>query len=117
MNDDVQVGDDILTSSNNDDARHVREELEAEICLPLRIPVLRGGPCLHHSRTPVSIGSLRRSGRLVAKPRAANTTRQAQLVLSKKLGIAIKETAVDADIESKFKAAFRGDISEKKQAM
>jgi hypothetical protein len=40
----------------------VQEELEAMICLPLQTPVIRGGPKLRRSRTPVSIHTLRRSG-------------------------------------------------------
>jgi hypothetical protein len=72
----------VLTSPTS-----VQEELEAEVCLPLATPVLRGRPRLRRSRTPVSITSLWRSGRIAGKPRAANATRQAQLVLLKRLGI------------------------------
>jgi hypothetical protein len=58
----------------------VQAELEARIYVSLQTPVL------HRSRTPRSARSIRRSGRLVAKPRAANSTKQAQSVLLKKLG-------------------------------
>lgn len=40
---------------------------------------------------------------------------QAQRVLLKKLGFQVEEDAADKDIEKKFKLAFRGDMSERKQ--
>lgn len=122
-NDQFEVKGGTLTASDDGApsdgaARVIQEQIEAKLCLPLRTPILRGGPRLRRSRTPISSTSLRRSGRLARKPRAANATRQAQLVLLKKLGISIEENAVDANIENKFKAAFRGNISEnKKRAM
>jgi hypothetical protein len=83
----------------------VKEELEALVCLPLQTPLLQK-PRLRRSRTPVSIHSLRRSGRIAARPRAANTIRQAQNMLLRKLGIEVEEDAVDSEVESKFKAVF-----------
>jgi len=52
----------------------VQAELEARTYVSLQTPVL------HRSRTPRSARSIRRSGRLVAKPRAANSTKQALLL-------------------------------------
>jgi hypothetical protein len=63
----------------------------------------------------VSIHSIRRSGRLAAKPRAANSTKQAQSVLLKKLGVHVNEDAVDSDIQQKFKEMFHGPMSTRKQ--
>ena len=53
----------------------VQEELEARVCQRLQTLVLHGGPRLRRSRTSVSIHSIRRSGRLAAKPRVANSTK------------------------------------------
>jgi len=57
--------------------------------MPLQTPLIRGGPRLRRSKTPVTIRMIRRSVRLAAKPRAANSTKQAQSVLLQlhKLGI------------------------------
>jgi hypothetical protein len=78
-------------------------------------------PRLRRSRTPVSIHSLQHSGCIAARPRAANTTRQAtrqaQNLLLRKLGIAIEEEAVDSEVESKFKAAFHHMSAKKQQAL
>ena len=93
----------------------VQEELEARVCQRLQTPVLRGGPRLRRSRTPVSIHSIRRSGRLAAKPRAANSTKQAQSVLLKKLGVRVDEDAGDSEIQRNFKETFRGPMSSGKQ--
>lgn len=95
--------------------RSVQEQLEAEVCIPMRTPLIKGGPRLRRSRTPVSIPSLRRSVRQVARPREPNAVRQAQNVLLKKLGIHVDEGAVEADIEDKLKALFRGDMSDRKK--
>jgi hypothetical protein len=93
----------------------VQEQLEAEICLPLPTPLIRAGPRLRRSWTPVSIHSLRRSTRITAKPRATNATVQAQKVLLKKLGVEVQEDEPDPDIEEKLKVVFQGDMSENKQ--
>jgi hypothetical protein len=63
----------------------------------------------------MSICTLRRSGHIAAKPRVANTTRQAQNVLMKKLGIDVDEDAGDSEIECKFRATFQGPMSANKQ--
>ncbi|WVZ80021.1 hypothetical protein U9M48_027539 [Paspalum notatum var. saurae] len=81
----------------------VQDRLEAAICVPRCCAGDHG-----------SIHSHRRSGRIAAKSRTANTTVQAQRVLLKKLGFQV-EDAADKDIEKKFKLAFRGDMSERKQ--
>ena len=93
----------------------IQEDLEARICIPLQTPVIRGGPRLRRSRTPVSIHSIRRSGMLAAKPRAANSTKQAQSVLLKKLGVRVDEDAGDSEIQRNFKETFRGPMSSGKQ--
>jgi hypothetical protein len=85
------------------------------ICLPLQTPVIRGGPKLRHSRTPVSIHTLRRSGRIAARPRAVNSTKQAQIILMRKLELDVDAATVDSEIEHKFKAAFQGPMSASKQ--
>ena len=93
----------------------IHEVLEAMICAPMQTPILCEGPRPRRSRTPISINTLRHSGRLAIKPRAANSTRQAQNVLMKKLGMDVDITAVDSGIKRKFKAAFSGPISARKQ--
>jgi hypothetical protein len=72
---------------------------------------------LRRSRTLVSIHSLRRSGRIAARPRAANTIRQAQNVLLRKLGIEVEEDAVDSEVESKFKVIFHHMSANKQQQL
>lgn len=106
---------DVPNSSDDDGGRSVQEELEAEVCLPLCTPILRGGPSPRRSRTPVTVNALRRSRQIAAKPRAANATTQAQLVLLRKLGIHVDANAVDSDIACRFKAAFGGGMSDEKK--
>jgi hypothetical protein len=93
----------------------VQAELEAGICIPMHTPLIRAGPRLRRSRTPISIPSLRRSGIITTKPRAPNAIVQAQLVLLKKLGISVADNASEADLEKKIQLAFRGDMSSRKQ--
>jgi hypothetical protein len=78
----------------------VQASLEAEVCIPLTTPLLKTRPRLRRSRTPTSVRSLRRSGRIAARPRAANATKQAQNVLLKKLGMGLPESATGAEIDS-----------------
>jgi len=66
---------------------------------------------------PAAPSVLRRSGRLAAKPRAANATRLAQLLLLKKMGIRVDVKAPDADVKARFRALIRGDLPEKKKDM
>jgi hypothetical protein len=98
-----------------EDSDPVQEELEARICVPLQTPVLRGGPRLRRSRMLRSARSIRRSVRLVAKPRAANSTKQAQSVLLKKLGVHVDDASVDSDIQRKFRETINGNMSVRKQ--
>jgi hypothetical protein len=77
------------------------------VCLPLATPNIAGGPRLRRSRTPASVQTLRRSGRIAAMPRAPNTTLQAHRLLLKKLGIHVPENAPELDIEAKIRSAFR----------
>jgi len=95
------------------DEAAVQKELEDMICVPLQSPLIRSRPRLRRSRTPISVGS---SGRLAAKPREANATRQAQIVLLKKLGVHVDTSAPDLYIKRKFKDTFRGgNMSANKQ--
>ena len=84
-------------------AATVQEEIEALICLPLETPLLEK-PQLRRSRMPVPADSLRRSERIAATPRAANATRQAQIVLLRKMGIEVEDELV---AERELKAFFR----------
>ena len=84
----------------------VAQELEAQVCMPLQTPLIRGGPRLRRSKTPVTIRMIRRSVRLAAKPRAANSTKQAQSVLLKKLGVHVDDATVNSEIQKKFKETF-----------
>lgn len=94
----------------------VQKELEDVVCVPIQSPLIRCRPRLRRARTPVSVDALRRSGRLAAKPRALNATKQAQIVLLRKLGVEIDPGAPDLEIEAKFKATFRaGNMSVRKQ--
>lgn len=92
----------------------IQEDMEARICVPLQTPVLHSKPRLRRSTTPASIHSLRRSGRLAAQPRAANSTKQAQSVLLKKLGVHVDDATINSDIQKKFKETFR-NMSARKQ--
>jgi hypothetical protein len=85
---------------------HIRAVLEGGLCLPLQTLVIRGAPKLHKSRTPVSILTIRCSIRLAAKPREADSTKQAQSVLMQKLGVMVPSP--------KFKAVFQAPLSASK---
>jgi hypothetical protein len=69
----------------------------------LETPLLEK-PQLRRSRMPVPADSLRRSERIAATPRAANATRQAQIVLLRKMGIEVEDELV---AERELKAFFR----------
>ena len=83
----------------------------ADVCLPIAIPLVKQ-PKVRRAKTPVS---LRRSVRLATKPREPNATLQAQKVLLQKLGVRVDENAVPADIVAQFNAAFKGDMTVRKQ--
>jgi hypothetical protein len=102
-------------SSNEDVVRLALDELEAKVCVPLSTPLIRAGPRPRRSRTPATLTPLRRSRRLAAKPRAANATVQAQMVLLRKLGIHVEADTVPADVAQRFRAAFGGGMSEEKK--
>jgi hypothetical protein len=104
-----------VEDSNIGGVLSVREELKAMVCLPLQMALIRGSPRLRRSKMPMSTRTLRHSGHIAAKPRAANTTRQAQNVLMKKLEIDVDEDVVDLEIERKFRATFQGPMSANKQ--
>ncbi|CAD6271194.1 unnamed protein product [Miscanthus lutarioriparius] len=89
--------------------------LEDRLCLPLRTPLVRGPPRLRRPRTPAHVQSLRRSERIAATPREADSTKQAQLVLMQKLGMAAPSPAVDSETVRKYKTTFREPLSESNQ--
>lgn len=93
----------------------VVRRIQDQVCLPFQTPLVRAGPRLRRSRTPITPRSLRRSSRIAARPRAGNATIQAQKVLLRKLGVQVGEDEVDSQIQQKFRAAFRGDMTESKQ--
>jgi len=104
--------------NSSDGASQIQLRLESAVCLPLQSPLLRSAPRLRRARTPVSVASLRRSGRLAARSRAANATVQAQRVLLKKLGVEVSDNDPDMDVDSKLVQAFRGGMSDlKKEAL
>jgi hypothetical protein len=95
--------------------RSLQEELESQICVPLEAPIIHAAPKLRRSKTLKPGFTPRRSVRLAAKPRAANTTIQAQNVLLQKLGIAVNTETMDAEVVQRFRAAFAGPMSAYKQ--
>ncbi|CAD6229522.1 unnamed protein product [Miscanthus lutarioriparius] len=109
----VDAANDVATVM--DAAAATQAALEAEVCVPMHTPLIRAGPRPRRARTPVSIPSLRRSGRIAARPRAPNATVQAQLLLLKKLGVTVAEGEHASEVEKKIKLAFRGDMSTRKR--
>ena len=79
------------------------------------MPILRVGPKLRKSRQPRSVTSIRRSGRLAVKPRAANATLQAQSVLMQKLGLPVDSEPQDPEAFEKYHATFAAPLSPNKQ--
>jgi hypothetical protein len=98
-----------LCSSSDDE---LMEGLEERLCVPLQTPLIRGPPRLRRTRTPAAAQSLRRSERIAAAPREADSTKQAQLVLMQKLGVAPPSHAVDAEVVREYKTAFRAPLSD-----
>ena len=84
----------------------LQETLEARLCLPLQMPLICGPPRLRRPRTPLSILSLRRSECLDAKPREADSTKQAQCVLMQKLRVVASSPNVDSETVRKYKSTF-----------
>ncbi|CAD6229261.1 unnamed protein product [Miscanthus lutarioriparius] len=93
----------------------LHETLEARLCLPLQTSLIRGPPRLRRPKTPVSIQSLRRSDRLAAKPREADSTKHAQCVLMQKLGVVASSPNVDSETVRKNKSTFQAPLSASKQ--
>lgn len=96
----------------------LHDELEERLCQPLQTPIVRGPPRLHRPKTPPSVLSLRRSDRLAAKPRDVDSTRQAQCVLMRKMGVVIASLGVDSEPVRKYKVTFQALLSvSKKEAL
>ena len=93
----------------------LQETLEAWLCLPLQTPLIRGPPRLRRPRTPVSVLSLRRSDRLAARPREADSTKHAQCVLMQKLGVVASSPNIDSKTVCKYKSTFQASLSASKQ--
>ena len=93
----------------------LHEMLEARLCLPLQMPLIYEPPRLRRPRTPLSILLLRRSECLDAKPREADSTKQAQCVLMQKLGVIASLPNVDSDTVRKYKSTFQAPLSASKQ--
>jgi hypothetical protein len=53
----------------------IQDSLEGRLCLPLQTPLIRGPPRLRRPETPISVTLLRRSERIAAQPREADSTK------------------------------------------
>jgi len=102
-------------AAENEEVPNIQTQLEEAVCVHLVTPIVRGGPRLRRSKTPVSIGPLRRSGRLAAKPRAPNPVVQAHRVLLSKLGVQVPEEASHEQLEGVIAEAFRGGLTARKK--
>ena len=89
-------------------------QLEARVCIPLET-TLTSKPRLRRSRTPSTVLSVRRSGRLTAKAKASNLTVQAQNVSMQKLGDANMAQSPDSWAVDRYKAIFAASMSASKQ--
>lgn len=98
-------------SQDSVDPPSVLTALEDRLCLPLQTPLMPGPPRVRRSRTPAQ-SPLRRSVRIAAAPREADSTKQAQLVLMRKLGVAPTPAVIDSDMVRKYKYAFREPLTE-----
>lgn len=74
------------------------------LCIPLQTPAIHARPRMRKTKTSVS--TIRRSLRLAAKPREADSTKQAQSILMKKLGTVVNSPAADSELIRKFRATF-----------
>ncbi|CAD6260607.1 unnamed protein product [Miscanthus lutarioriparius] len=81
-------------------------QLEARVCIPLETPLI-SKPRPRRSRTPSTMLSVRRSGRLAAKV-------QAQNVLKQKLGIADMKQGLEPAALDSIKALFAEPLSPSK---
>ncbi|CAD6341147.1 unnamed protein product [Miscanthus lutarioriparius] len=93
----------------------IQESLEERLCLPLQTPLIRGPPRLRRPRTPAPVTLLRRCDRIAAKPREADSTKQAQCVLMQKPGMVAPSPNVDSETVRKYKATFRAPLSDSTQ--
>ena len=93
----------------------IQESLEERLCLSLQTPLIRGPPRLCRPRTSGPVTSLQRSDRIAAKPREADSTKQAQCVLMQKLGMVAPSPNVDSETVRKYKATFRAPLSDSTQ--
>ena len=94
----------------------IAERLQAEVCLPLQTPLIKGTPRRRRARTPPSV-SIRRSRRIAARARAPNATMQAQKVLLRKMGAQVADVdgVSESEVKRKFLQAFHGNISDSKR--
>jgi hypothetical protein len=104
------------SSSGDEDGRasstaSILEVMEAQVCLPLQTPIIRGPPMLRRSRTPILVWSLRCSKRLSRKAAHPNSTEQAQCVLMQKLGVVANSPNVGSKTVRKYKATFQTPLS------
>ena len=88
-------------------------QLEAWLYIPLETPLI-SKPRLRRSKTPSTVLSVRRSGRLAAKAKASNPTVQAQNVLKQKLGIADMKQGLEPAALDSIKALFAEPLSPSK---
>jgi hypothetical protein len=93
----------------------ILEVMEAQVCLLLQTPIIRGPPMLHRSRTPMLVWSLCRSECLSRKAAHPNSTEQAQCVLMQKLGVIANSPNVGSETIRKYKATFQTPLSTSKQ--
>ena len=89
-------------------------QLEAWVCIPLETPLIRK-PRLRRSKTPSTVMSVRRSGRLAAKTKASNLTIQAQNVLKQKLRIPNVALSLEPTALDSIKAFFAAPLLSSKQ--
>ena len=109
-------------SSTNDEGHNAQPpladvslltQLEARLCIPLETPLI-SKPMLRRSRTPSTVLSVCRSGRIAAKAKASNPTVQAQNVLKQKLGIADMAQSPEPAALDTIKAFFAEPLSPSK---
>ncbi|CAD6248491.1 unnamed protein product [Miscanthus lutarioriparius] len=89
--------------------------LSSQWTVARRTSLIPGQPRLRTPRTPVSVRSLRHSERLAAKPREADSIKQAQCVLMQKLGVIARSPIVDSETVRKYKSTFQTPLSASKQ--
>ena len=80
---------------------------------PLETPLIRK-PRLRRCRTPSTVMSVHRSGRLAAKTKASNLTVQAQNVLMQKLGVVYMTQRPNPGALDTFKTIFVAPLSASK---